>query len=93
MAFSQKFYLAFLSFKLFSFKAIFALHLKSSVGICNITWDNDDEVLVFSAKNWLLGSSLWRVVGFEIILLFALPSKKIDVADWLFLAFPYVDIL
>ena len=30
-------YLAFLSFKLFSFKAIFSLHLKSLVGICNVS--------------------------------------------------------
>ena len=70
-------YLASLSFKLFSFKAIFPLHLKSLVGICNNFWNNDDEVPVVTTKTWLSRSFLWHFVGFEMFLSFVLRSKKI----------------
>ena len=79
-------YLTFLSFELFSFKAIFYLYLKSLVGIRKVSW----EVLVLTTKAWPLVSCLWYFVGFEMLLSFVLCSKKINIADWLFLTLPCV---
>ena len=77
-------FLTFLSFELFSFKAIFYLYLKSLVGIRKVSW----EVLVLTTKTWPLVSCLWYFVGFEMLLSFVLCSKKINIADWLFLTLP-----
>ena len=51
-------------------------------------WDNDDEVLVLTTKTWPSVSCLWYFVGFEMLLSFVLCSKKINIADWLFLTLP-----
>ena len=79
-------YLTFLSFELFSFKAIFYSYLKFLVGIRKVSW----EALVLTTKTWPSVSCLWYFVGFEMLSPFVLCSKKINIADWLFLTLPCV---